>query len=664
MSQSNPNHTNALIHASSPYLLQHAHQPVDWYEWGPTALEKAKSENKPLLISIGYSACHWCHVMAHEVFDDPEMAAIMNEHFVNIKIDREERPDIDQIYMDTLQILTGRGGWPLNIFVLPDGRPFYGGTYFPKKDWAAILEQLTGLWYQKPDTVYEYASRLTEGIKQNYQFKQTKSDWVETDFHEAIKQYKATWDPIDGGLKRAPKFPLPVIYKFALHYFHIYHDPEVLEWILTSLHKMSLGGLYDTVAGGYARYSVDGIWMVPHFEKMLYDNAQILGVLAETYMITADELLKSRMDQTLAFLNRELTAHEGGLYAALDADSEGVEGLFYCYTYAQLEQTNALNQNLVTYFNLKVEGNWEHGLNILHANITPQQFAKDNNLNTLEFLNEINAFTQQLMQMRATRVRPGLDDKILTSWNALAVTGLIKCYKATGNMAYLEKAEIVTRFLTTNLWVDGVLYRNFKNGTCSIPGFLEDYAFLAEALTELYQVTFKSEYLVNAKDLLIHITTHFSKPGQPYFVFNPDPEKELFASKTDLGDDVIPCANSCICNLLFKHAFYFNKPEWRELAIEMLSYMRTSAMQAALWHANWLSSAMLLVNGVNQLSIVGTNDHEISGAYLPNTILAKPNNDIPLTEHKSEMPAGYYLCRDFECYAPETNFETVAKRLY
>lgn len=655
---------NNLAKASSPYLKQHAHNPVQWNEWGMEALEKARAENKPLLISIGYSACHWCHVMAHEVFENEESAAIMNAHFINIKIDREERPDIDQVYMDAIQMLTGRGGWPLNIFALPDGRPFHGGTYFPKKDWDSILNQLNDLWQNKPETIYEYASRLAEGIKISNNPTYKKTDWTENDFHYAIHQFKSTWDMEWGGFNRAPKFPLPVVYKFALHYFHLYHDPEVLNWIMLSVKRMSLGGLYDRVGGGYSRYSVDARWHAPHFEKMLYDNGQLLSLLAETYMVTNDAFLAAKIEETHQFILEEWQSPEGGLYSALDADSEGEEGKYYCYTGEDLTRIGLPDESLLKYFNLTQNGNWEHGKNILFATQTPHEFAQAENIPTALFETELKDFLTRLKTERTARIKPGLDDKILTSWNALAATGLLKCYQATGNKRYLETAEKILAFVESKLWIEGQLYRNYKDGKATIPAFLEDYVLLAESLTLAYQLTFKDAYLLKAYEIVSHILQNFNQPENPFYVFNPDPDGELFVKKTDLGDDVIPSANSVLCELLLKHSFYFEKQEWREIALTMLQNIRSQVLQGPAWYSNWLCAAMLFNSGINQLTVVGNSETILKGNYIPNTILAGPSAQIPLSAGKLDAKEGFYICRDFECFATETDEGKVLERLF
>lgn len=659
-----PHSQNPLSKASSPYLQQHANNPVHWYEWGAEALNKAKEENKPLLISIGYSACHWCHVMAHEVFENEESAAIMNANFINIKIDREERPDIDQVYMDAIQLLTGRGGWPLNIFALPDGRPFHGGTYFPLNDWNATLGKLIELWNTTPTTIYEYATKLTEGIKGSQNPLYQKSDWTENDFHSAINSIKSAWDLEWGGFNRAPKFPLPVVYKFALHYFHLHHDPVVLHWVVLSLKRMSLGGLYDTVGGGYSRYSVDARWHAPHFEKMLYDNGQILAILADVFTVTGDEFFKTKMHETHQFMRDEWQSPDGGFYCAMDADSEGEEGKYYCYTWDDLVKIGLPSEDVIRYYNLTPNGNWEHKKNILFATQTQKEYAQSQNLNGIVFETECRDFIHKLKIERLKRIKPGLDDKILTSWNAIAAMGLLKCYQATSDNHYLETAENILYFMGKYLYEDGQLYRNYKNGKATIPALLEDYVLYAEALTLAYQLTFLENYLIKANALLAYVLQNFGQAANPFYLFNPDPEGELFVKKTDLGDDVIPSANSVLCELLLKHSFYFDKSEWRDLAINMLRTIRTQALKGPAWYSNWVSAAMLLNSGLNQLTVIGHDNSIVFGMYWPNTIFIGQSKTIPLASTKSDSKPGYYLCRDFECLAPFFESEKLKEYLF
>ncbi|MCB9251603.1 MAG: thioredoxin domain-containing protein [Flavobacteriales bacterium] len=655
---------NALGKATSPYLLQHAENPVDWYEWGAEALNKAKAENKPILISIGYSACHWCHVMAHEVFEDEESAKRMNENFINIKIDREERPDIDQIYMDAIQLLNGRGGWPLNIFALPDGRPFYGGTYFPRKDWNSVLIQLSDLWKQKTETVYEYAAKLSAGVTQTNLIESGNTAWQENDLHRAIQIIKTSIDQEQGGFNRAPKFPLPVVYHFVLHYTNLYPDPEMQQWLLHSLTRMSTGGLYDVVEGGYSRYSVDLHWHVPHFEKMLYDNAQMLSFLAETYMVTGNEFLKQKIGETIGFIEKEWLTKEGGVYSAYDADSEGEEGKYYCYTSEDLKRIGITDKDILSYFHCTDAGNWESGRNILFATQTPSDFAKQNTIPLQDFKVRLEQALAVLREERKKRVKPGLDDKILAGWNAMLATGLLKCYNATGIDEYLNLGKKVLSFIGNNLYKEGKLYRSYKNGIAGISGFLEDHVFYAEALLCAYNLTFEDQYLLDSHKIVQTVLNEFGQEHNPYFVFNPDPAGELFVKKTDLGDDVIPSANAVMCELLLKLGYYFDLPQWREHAERMIRGMNERVLKGPAWYCRWLSSALLFQSGLNQVTIAGKDLKDFKGMYLPNTVFLKPSNLIPLSMSKDEVHGAYYLCRDTECYAPETDYESVLNRLY
>ncbi|MEM9022916.1 MAG: thioredoxin domain-containing protein, partial [Bacteroidota bacterium] len=452
-SMDTPTHafTNRLVDETSPYLLQHAHNPVNWYPWGDEALDKAKAENKLLLISIGYSACHWCHVMEHESFEDTAVAAFMNEHFVCIKVDREERPDIDQIYMDAVQLLTQRGGWPLNCFALPDGKPFFGGTYFPKKQWLNVLDKVQEEYAQNPDKVTEYAERLTEGVQSTDLIAMNpeppKFTW--DGLQEAVRTWSENFDQEEGGPNRAPKFPLPNNYQFLLRYAHLTGDAALMDHVNLTLKKIAYGGIYDQVGGGFARYSTDELWKVPHFEKMLYDNGQLVSLYAEAYQATGDERYKRVVYETLAFVARELTADVGAFYSALDADSEGEEGKFYIWSKAELEELLGSDYALVAdYYNINQKGFWEHGNYILLRDRDDAAIAAEHELTTEALTERIERAKATLLEARAKRVRPGLDDKSLTSWNAIMLKGYVDAYQVFREPRFLEAALRNARFLT------------------------------------------------------------------------------------------------------------------------------------------------------------------------------------------------------------------------
>lgn len=435
-------HTNSLIHETSPYLLQHAHNPVNWYPWGAEALQKAKDENKLILVSVGYSACHWCHVMEHESFEDEQVASIMNEHFVCIKVDREERPDIDQVYMNAVQLMTGGGGWPLNCFCLPDQRPFYGGTYFRKQDWMRLLNDLQAFFVNKPKEAEEYADRLHKGIKQSdvVGFVAEQKEYSVNTLKEIVDPWTRYFDYSDGGYNRAPKFPLPNNFQFLLRYARLAKDQASNVITRLTLDKMAYGGIYDQLGGGFARYSVDSVWLVPHFEKMLYDNGQLVSLYAEAYQYSGSLLYKNVVAETLEFIRRELTSPEGGFYSALDADSEGVEGKFYCWTRDELKGILSDDEEIFsTYYNVTEEGNWEE-TNILHRKEDDKVIANAHGLSEDELTVIIDRCKAKLMKVREHRVRPGLDDKILTSWNGIMLKGYIDAYRVFRVDEYLQTA--------------------------------------------------------------------------------------------------------------------------------------------------------------------------------------------------------------------------------
>jgi len=459
-------YTNELIHETSPYLLQHAHNPINWQAWSLKALNQAKTENKLLLISIGYSACHWCHVMEHESFEDMEVAKMMNDHFVCIKIDREERPDIDHIYMTAVQILTGRGGWPLNCIALPDGRPIWGGTYFPKENWMPALKAVAGFYAENRIQTEEYATKLQIGIEQN-SLVPIAGESTETDFlllPSILKKWDPQFDTKYGGTKGEPKFMLPNNWQFLLRAGQEFLDEKIVNQVKLTLKKMAFGGIYDQVGGGFARYSTDEIWKVPHFEKMLYDNAQLLSLYSEAWKIDQDPLYQQVISETVSFLKRELHSPENGFYSALDADSEGEEGKFYTWQKPELERLIDSDYELfIEYFNINSDGFWEHNQYILMRTEENESFTATYQLSIEELESKIRNWKQILLAEREKRIRPGLDDKILTSWNAMIISGLISCYNAFGNPEYLELAFDNAHFLKQKMFDNsGIIFHSFK----------------------------------------------------------------------------------------------------------------------------------------------------------------------------------------------------------
>ncbi len=497
---------NRLIDETSPYLLQHAFNPVDWHAWNAVTLEKAKIQNKLILVSVGYSACHWCHVMAHESFEDEEVAKIMNENFICIKVDREERPDVDQIYMDAVQLISGRGGWPLNCFALPDGRPFWGGTYFPKEQWKEILNSIIQLYSTQREKLLQQASEITEGIKRN--------DFINPDAgtsgfdkemtDDMVQHFSARFDNLEGGSKGAPKFPMPNNLLFLLRYYSQSRKPEFLAHVELTLKKMAAGGIYDQIGGGFARYSVDEHWHIPHFEKMLYDNAQLVSLYSEAYKLTKDEQYKDIIIETLEFVKRELTSPEGGFYSSLDADSEGVEGKYYVWEKNELE--DLLGQNapiIIDYFGIDQDAYWENGKNVLIKAVTISQLAEKYNKPEEVVRNLISESREKLLSKRSERARPDLDDKILTSWNGLMVKGYVDAYLATGKNEYLECAVKNANFLLKNMNTpNGGLYRSYKEGKSTVIGFLEDYAFVARSFHPALRGNIRREVAPSGPNIL------------------------------------------------------------------------------------------------------------------------------------------------------------------
>ncbi|HHH50654.1 MAG TPA: thioredoxin domain-containing protein, partial [Saprospiraceae bacterium] len=556
--------TNHLIDESSPYLLQHAHNPVNWYPWGKAALAKAKAENKMLIISIGYSACHWCHVMEHESFEDTTVANIMNENFVCIKVDREERPDIDDVYMTACHLASGKScGWPLNAFALPDGRAFWAGTYFPKKDWVNVLQHFIKMRKEENAKLENYATQITNSIQQNESIGLSSGDQLFTKdvLTKITDKFLENIDYKKGGRISRMKFPMPNNYQFLLQQYHYSKNPKALEAVNVTLRHMANGGIYDHLGGGFSRYSTDPDWHAPHFEKMLYDNGQLVSLYAQAYQLTKNPLYKKVVEETLAFVKRELTDPSGGFYSSLDADSEGKEGKFYVWKKAEVDsllKDELLAKVFCDYYDIKANGNWEEHQNILQRVMTIDKVAKKNNIDTTKVKELVNQGKAILFKERSKRIRPGLDNKILTSWNGLMLKGYIDAYKAFGKKEYLDMAFNNASFILKNMLKDGHrLNRNYKDGKSVINAFLDDYASVIDAFTALYEVSFEEQWLYKAKALMDYVLTNFhdDKSGMFFYVSNLDPP--LIARKKEISDNVIPASNSMIAKDLHKLGLYF-----------------------------------------------------------------------------------------------------------
>ena len=660
-------YTNKLANESSPYLLQHAHNPVNWHPWGEEALTKAKKENKLIIISVGYAACHWCHVMEHESFENEEVAKYMNDNFVAIKIDREERPDIDQIYMDAIQILTGSGGWPLNAIALPDGRPIYGGTYFPKKDWLNMLQKIKSFVDENPDKAEQQAKGLTEDINNNeiiLEAKETQT-FNTTDLNKIFSGWEKIIDYKNGGRNNVPKFPMPVGYQFLLQYNYVTKNKNALKAVTSTLNKMADGGIYDQIGGGFSRYSTDGIWKVPHFEKMTYDNAQLVSLYASAYQATKNPYYKTIVYETLAFVERELTHNGEAFYSSLDADSEGEEGKFYVWKKEELKPILKDDYDLfANYYSVTDKGNWEHS-NILHKQQSDEKTAKKFNITVKQLQEKIKAFKPILLAERAKRIRPGLDDKILTSWNALMLKGHVDAYRVFDDPKFLKTAIKNANFILKECkQADYRLNRNFKNGKSSINGFLDDYAFTIEAFISLYQATFDEKWLNEAHELLNYTLKHFYDTESGMFFYTSDVDPSLIARKMEISDNVIPSSNSQMAKNLFVLGKYFYKDVYVNRSEKMLSNVSSNTMAGHTFYANWAILMGWFVNEPHDVAIIGEDflnkRKEFDQHYLPNAFLsgAKKESNLELLKNKyvSEQTT-IYVCKKRVCQFPQTEVD-------
>jgi uncharacterized protein YyaL (SSP411 family) len=669
-------YTNHLIHERSPYLLQHAHNPVDWYAWGDEALEKARGEDKLLLISIGYSACHWCHVMEHESFEDTAVARIMNDHFICIKVDREERPDIDQIYMNAVQLMKGNGGWPLNCFALPDGRPVYGGTYFPKAQWQKVLLNLADLYKNDRQKTVEYAEKLTAGIQQSELIIQNTNEASFSNqlLRQMVDSWKDSFDSKEGGPNHAPKFPLPNNYAFLLRYAVLQKDDEVQNHVLLTLHKMAEGGIYDQLGGGFARYATDSLWKIPHFEKMLYDNAQLISLYTDAWQLTKDPLYKEVVFETLGWISREMTSNDGAFYSALDADSEGKEGKYYTWTKEELQSLLKDDFDLFAdYFNVNETGYWEEGQYILLRKKTDPEIAAAHGLEIKEMQSKMAALKHAALSAREKRVHPGLDDKVLTAWNAMMIRAYADAYRVFGNEEFLNSASKAATFIMQHqLQKGGSLNHAFKNGTSYITGFLDDYAFVADAFISLYEVTFDEQWLFRAKEITDYALEHFyDKTGASgMFYFTADNDTALIARKMEVQDNVIPASNSVMANDLFLLGHYLGDEEYFRLSTQMLNNVRGLMTRWGSSHSNWGILFMKHAYPFYEVAIAGEKAGEIrkelNAYFLPNKILmgTVAHSDLPLMEEKF-VPGKtlIYVCENKTCQLPVSETSAAVKQM-
>jgi uncharacterized protein YyaL (SSP411 family) len=662
---------NRLANSTSPYLLQHANNPVNWYPWGTEALQKAKDENKLIIISIGYSACHWCHVMEHESFEDNDVAAVMNEYFVCIKVDREERPDVDQIYMSAVQLISGRGGWPLNCICLPDQRPIYAGTYFRKNDWTSLLFNLADYFKQKPGDANEYATRLTEGI-QKYEsigFVETQPDYTKADLELIVNNWKKYFDKTEGGMGTAPKFPMPNNWQFLIRYAHLMKDEDVATLAKLTLLKMAYGGIYDHLGGGFARYSVDGLWHVPHFEKMLYDNGQLISLYSEAYTWQPDELYKQTVADTIEFAARELLSPHSGFYSALDADSEGVEGKFYIFDKKEVKGVLGTEAELFCiYYHITDEGNWEEEqTNILFKRGSDANLAEAIGIPVDEMLESVAASRKKLFEYRSKRIRPGLDNKILASWNGLMLKGLCEAYRAFNSDEYLTIALKNAKFIVDNFIVDGRINR-VHNTDGKAVAFLDDYANVVDGLIALYEVTFDEQWLEHAVELTDNAIAHYYDKTSGIFFFTADDDEQLIARKTEVMDNVTPASNSVMARNLKKLGLLFDNERYIEISAQQLRNIMPHMAKYGSAYSNWCMLLLDEVFGTNEVAIVGDDAEDLRLAmeknYVPNKIiLGGKKGSLPLLRDKFSNRTQVFICKDKTCGLPADNIPDALKQI-
>lgn len=670
---------NELHLETSPYLLQHANNPVHWKAWNVNALSLAQTENKLIIISIGYSACHWCHVMEHESFEDNEVAETMNAHFVSIKIDREERPDIDAVYMKAVQIMTGQGGWPMNVVTLPDGRPIWGGTYFRKNDWINSLERLQEIYTQNPETILEYAEKLNDGLQSLSIISKNDS---ESDFNfeileKLVEKWERSFDWDFGGMARAPKFMMPVNYEFLLRYGYQTKNQKVLDFVNLTLTKMAYGGLFDTIDGGFSRYSVDMKWHVPHFEKMLYDNGQMVSLYANAYKLTGNKLYKEVIEKTLNFVEKEWITKDGSIYSALDADSLNgenhlEEGAFYVWTKAELQNLLKHDFDLFSIvFNVNEFGFWEHQNYVLIQNKSLEEIAKHENV-SLELLEQRKKYWEQILYIeREKRSKPRLDDKCLTSWNAIMLKGFIEAYKALGTKHYLAIALKNADFIIKRVWSpDGNLMHSFKDGKATINGFLEDYAHVIQAFISLYEVTFDEKWLHSAKQLMDYSFDNFYDEKAQFFSFTSKQDESLITNHFEVEDNVIPASNSVIADALFRLSIYFENNYYEKICQQMVQNIVPTVDYPSAF-SNWLNVLLHFSDQNKELAICGKNAlnylEKVNQNYLPNIIVAGSStvSTLPFLDNRfSKGETLFYLCQNKTCQKPTAEFKQITQEFW
>ena len=660
--------SNNLINETSPYLLQHAYNPVDWNPWDSKYLDLAKKENKLVIISVGYSACHWCHVMERESFEDTIAAKLMNEKYISIKVDREERPDVDNVYMNAVQLMTGSGGWPLNVVTLPDGRPIWGGTYFTKDQWINALEQISKLYNDDPERLISYADQLEEGVKSLdvINLNETTPDFNLNIMQDYLNTWSTKFDMEYGGSKGMPKFMMPNNLHFLLKYSYQTENKEIQKFVELSLEKMAFGGVYDQVGGGFSRYSVDDKWHIPHFEKMLYDNAQLISLYSDAYKLTKNRLYKNVVYETIGFINSELKDSSGGYYSSLDADSktdENVleEGAFYVWTKEELIKVLKEKFTLFSdYYNINEFGYWEDNKYVLIRNQKGVEIASKYNISKDELNQLIQSCKSDLIKVRNKRIKPRLDDKILSSWNGLMIKGFADSYKAFNEPDFLDAAVKNGEFIVKNLLQkDGQLLRNYKNNKGYINGYLEDYSAVISGFIALHEITLDDKWLNYSKKITDYVYNHFYNEETKMFYFTSDLDEKLLSRTVNFRDNVIPSSNSMMANNLFLLSHYFDNEYYLETAKSMLNNISPEFDLYPDGFSNWLDLMLKLSDSFYEVALVGENAlikaSEINKNFKPNKLIigSLTESDLPLLKNRYVNGDTFiYVCVKKACRLP------------
>ena len=680
-----PVHSNQLAHETSPYLLQHAHNPVDWYPWGEEALGIARAGNRPIFLSIGYSACHWCHVMERESFENEQTAAMMNTHFVNIKVDREERPDLDAIYMEAVQAMTGSGGWPMSVFLTPSGQPFYGGTYYPPQprygmpSFSQVLLAVSDAYKSRRGDIEEQAQRLTDAIGRTGSLSASGGELSADILDEATGKLLQYFDEQYGGFGEQPKFPQPMTLEFAMSQYRRSRDPDVLNIAEHTLQQMAAGGIYDQIGGGFHRYSVDRVWLVPHFEKMLYDNSQLLRAYLHAWQISGQPAYRRIVEETVDYVLREMTAPEGGFYSAQDADSEGEEGKFFVWTADEIETILGKEEAdlLGRIYGVTATGNFE-GNTILNLTRSVADVAQQAGLPIETVEQRLAAARQKLFMEREKRVKPGRDEKVLTEWNGLMIHALADVGVVLGRQDALEAARKAAAFILAEMSQDnGFLFRSYKDGRARLNAYLEDYAAFARGLIALYESTFELRWLAEAIRLTKIMQAQFADGEQGGFYQTGLAHEQLVVRRKDFIDNAIPSGNSMAAELLLRLANLTGNDDYRGEAARIFQLMAAAMAQQPTGFGRMLTALDDLLARSQEVAVVGSADdprtqallHEVRRHYLPHTVLALKDpdseNPLPLLEGRTLVdgqPAAY-VCENYVCQLPVTGVDELGRLL-